>query len=483
MKKSLNITITLPFALSFLLACQPSLPQVPPASSHSPQTSSQPMASPSVSEQPSSSSSAPSVGPRLKVLAEDTQTQPRPSYAELQPLLDSPLVQKYNAFGFKLFKEIFAEEGHLQNLMISPLSIMLALALVYNGTEGESKAELEKVLELEGFSREEFNRLSGLLQRYLNHMQENSQIEVANSLWADIDDILILPDYVREVGLHYNARLALVDFQGEPKQVADAINGWISQKTRGMIDKILSEEQIRQAVLLLVNTVYFKAKWARPFDPKMVMEEPFYLDDQPPKNHPLMLHRKNHYKYLKNNNFHDSGAIELVSLNYLSEGESKEIGQFVMSILLPEKKKLAVVIQNLQGKDWAELLQQAQTQSKKGYVSIPRFEASYTNSHLEESLQKMGLQKIFDASQANFKRLTSQQTSVSQILHSTRIKVDESGTEAAAVTVVYYPVPFADFSSDFEFTADHPFFYAIHDETTGLILFMGTLINPEDVKK
>jgi len=390
------------------------------------------------------------------------------------------LVQKYNAFGFKLFKEIFAEEGHLQNLMISPLSIMLALALVYNGTEGESKAELEKVLELEGFSREEFNRLSGLLQRYLNHMQENSQIEVANSLWADIDDILILPDYVREVGQHYNARLALVDFQGEPKQVADAINGWISQKTRGLIDKILSEDQIRQALLILVNTVYFKAKWSSPFEEILSNKNKFTLLDKSVKES-IFMNDYGYFKYFKDN----YNSFQVLSL-YYERLNYKPLGQdlnLAMTILLPDQQTgLSELMQKIDQNQWGESLQKRDR--KRGSLSFPRFEATYGNGHVEAVLEKMNLIQIFDPIKANFRRLTPQKTYVSQILHSTRIKVNETGTEAAAVTVVYYPVPSVDYTpAAFEFKADHPFFYAIHDETTGLILFMGTLINPEDVKK
>lgn len=259
-------------SVSLLLAsCQPAL--MDPAPNH-------PSANPAPTASPSASPAATPETFEAQVLASDDQPVTPPDDAELERLLSSDLVARYNAMGFKLFQAIFAKEGHQKNILISPLSIMLAMAMAYNGAAGETRAQIAKVLELEGFSIAEFNELSSILWRSLVKSQSESlHVQIANSIWAD-KQISLRPEFIAQTQAHYQAQMAALDFRFEPEQSADVINDWISKRTNGLIQQVVNPKTVEAAILFLINTVYFKASWKQSFYDVWTQKQDFFLTEK-----------------------------------------------------------------------------------------------------------------------------------------------------------------------------------------------------------
>lgn len=458
-----------------LLACQAPLP---PAGET-------PRAQPTASSSAIISSPSPSSSPpTLRVLTDDTLFLPTqaPNPKELKELLDSGLVAKYNELGFKLFKTIFAKEGLKNNIMISPLSIMLALAMVYNGASGETRAEMARVFAIEGIAIEDFNRLSSNLWRSLVQNQDETKVQIANSLWPDIDSVL-KPSFIEVNRNAYQAQLTQLDFQGQPTKAAATINAWVEKRTNGLITKLLEEDDIREALLVLVNTVYFKANWSEVFEPKSTRPASFYLLDGTVLQHPMMPHTKN-FPYVKKQNgtqilTKDYEGLPRSAEELQNEPNRSSESRYVMTFILPEADdKLAEEVSILEQTTWQNLQESLKKNSKYGNILMPKFQASYKGA-LEGYLSELGMEQLFDRHKATLHNMTDSQAFVSSVIHETKIDLNEKGTEAAAATAVVVRLPSVSYEHpQFEFKADHPFLYLIHDAKTGAVLFIGSLINP-----
>ncbi len=426
---------------------------------------------------------SPSPSPQLiKTLSDDNAfpvTKP-PSPGELKELLDSGLVAKYNEMGFKLFKSIFAKEGLKQNIMISPLSIMLALGMVYNGASGETKAEMARVFAVEDIDIEEFNRLSNLLWRSLVQNQDDVKVKIANSLWLDLNGTL-KSSFVEVNRNTYQAQLSQLDFYKQPELAAKAINDWAEKRTNGLIKKLLTKQDVQEALLVLVNTVYFKTNWSKVFDTQNTQAASFELLNGTVIHHPMMP-QTNQFSYLKKAN-----GTEVLTKEYethLTSEEERLINpdrsweiRYAMTWILPQTgNQITQEVNGLNQEAWQNLKDRLEKSVQYGKILIPKFQASY-KGNLTGYLSELGMEKLFDPEKATLNNMTSGRAFVSTVIHETKIDLNEKGTEAAAATAVVIHLPSAP-TVTFEFKADHPFIYLIHDAKTGAILFIGSLINP-----
>ncbi|HSE37652.1 MAG TPA: serpin family protein [Blastocatellia bacterium] len=373
---------------------------------------------------------------------------------------DSRIVSANTTFGFKLLSEI-AKQDVGKNIFISPASVGLALAMTYNGAGGETKQGMERALEIQGMNHLRLNAAYSQLRAALESADPKVQLSIANSLWGK-KDITFNPDFIQRNKQYYGAEVTALDF-ADPGAPA-TINSWVSEKTRGKIDKIIDRID-EQAILFLINAIYFKGAWAAEFDKAKTREQPFTTLAGKQKRHPLM-HQTGKYRYYEGRGF------QAVSLPYGS-------GRVSMYIFLPANNStLAEFQKSLTTSNWDSWMSEfAET---NGELAVPRFRVEYEIG-LNEALRALGMGIAFDPDRADFSGIvkTSENVFISRVKHKTFAEVNEEGTEAAAATSVEMSVTSAMRPrKPFRMIVDHPFFCAIRDNTTGALLFIGSIIDP-----
>lgn len=374
--------------------------------------------------------------------------------------LDSRLVAGNERFGFKLFAEVTKQDAG-KNVFISPASVGLALAMTYNGAEGETKQAMSRALEAGGMSVDELNHAYAQLKAALDSPDPKVQLSIANSLWAK-KSITFKPDFIQRDKQFYGAEVTALDFNDPAAAVT--INSWVSDKTKGKIDKIVDQIDA-QSILFLINAIYFKGKWSVEFDKAKTKDDTFTTGSGQQKRHPMM---QQSGKY----NYYEDKTFQAVSLPYGA-------GRVSMYIFLPANSTSLVDLQkNLTAANWDSWMKQfVQTQ---GDISVPRFRVEYEIG-LNEALKALGMGIAFDPARANFTGMvqTSENAFISRVKHKTFAEVNEEGTEAAAATSVEMrATSVMRPPKTFRMIVDHPFFFAIRDNKTGTMLFMGSIVDP-----
>jgi serpin B len=381
-------------------------------------------------------------------------------------MTERELVAANTRFAFKLFNEIARQEG-ATNIFISPLSIALALAMTYNGAGGATARAMAETLELDGFSLDEVNRAyAELLATFESGVTGTSKdsdlvITLANALWGQ-PGIAFEPAFLQHSQSYYHAQVANLDFG--TSGALDTINGWVSQQTRGKIDHIF-DELSPLTILVLVNTVYFKGAWLRPFKESLTQGRAFHLPNSQQKQHPFM-EQSEYLPYYRGDGF------QAISLPY---GRS----QFSMDIFLPDEgSSLKDLLARLSAQSWA--LWTGRLNWTQGTLILPRFKTSY-ELDLNGTLKALGMGAAFDYLQADFTSMCQcdDPVYVSQVNHVTHVDVNETGTEAAAATGVAMALLGMAEDDAFTMLVDRPFLCAIRDTKTGNLLFLGSIVDPQ----
>ncbi len=374
-----------------------------------------------------------------------------------QNSVDPKLVAANVRFGFKLFSETLKREGN-KNVFVSPSSVAIALAMVYNGAAGETQQAMAKAMELQGISLSELNQANAELIKLLENPDPKVQLAIANSLWAR-QGIPFNPDFLQRNQQFYQAKVTELNFQ-DPKAVA-TINNWVSQNTRNKITEIV-DRLSPDDVMMLINAIYFKGNWSKQFDPATTKQEPFFLGNGRQKSHPLMT-QTGEYRYLENDQF------QAVSLPY---GNSQRMSMY---LFLPKSNStLSAFLQTLTADNWEQWMRQFR--NREGSIKIPRFKLEY-ETELVPVLSALGMENAF-TDRANFAGLSSVPVQIDQVKHKTFVEVNEEGTEAAAVTAIGIRATSIMPTERFDMVVNRPFFCAIRDNHTGTVLFMGAIAEP-----
>lgn len=371
--------------------------------------------------------------------------------------VDPQIVAADTSFGFALFGKLHADDPN-KNIFISPASISIALAMTYNGASGEVKQAMAKALGLQGMNLEQLNKANAAMLANMQWPGPGVTLNMANSLWAH-EGIDFKSDFLQRNRDYYDAEISTLDFSDPTSK--NRINGWIENKTDGRIRDMIN--QIGQnSILFLVNAIYFKGEWQDKFDTRDTRDGKFTLLDGSTKTVPMM-NREDDFRCLDEPDFR---AIEL------PYGK----GRLSMYVFLPNKESsLNEFVGTLAPENWKKWM----SGFRKGecVVSLPRFKVEY-EVELNDALKAMGMGAAFVESSTGWKAMTPMPTVfIDKVLHKSFVEVNEEGTEAAAATVVEMatkalpPVPF-------EFIADHPFFFAIRDNKTGVMLFAGAVVDP-----
>jgi len=373
------------------------------------------------------------------------------------PDLDDRLVTSQNTFGFKLFSQVM-QQAEGENVMISPSSVAIALSMTYNGASGDTQQAMADALALQGMSLEQVNQANAALATILENADPDVTIGIANSLWGR-EDMTFNPEFLQRNQDYYQAEVQMLDF-GDPG-AKDIINEWVSDSTEGKIPQIVNQIS-PENVLFLINAVYFNGTWSSPFNRQQTQQQPFYRLDGSQVEVPLMM-KGGEFRYLETEQFQG------VHLPY---GE----GRLSMVVLLPrEGSSLNDVQASLTAENWQTWMNQFGR--RPGMVQLPRFESEF-GTGLNDVLKTLGMDIAFDPNAADFSGMSDEQLYISDVQHKTYINVDEEGTEAAASTSVGISVTSAPIDPPFQMVCDRPFFYAIQDNETGAILFMGVMLDP-----
>jgi serine protease inhibitor len=369
-----------------------------------------------------------------------------------------PLITANRQFGFKLFSQL-REQAPDQNLFISPTSVATALSMAYNGANSTTQTAMATALQLNGLSLEDLNQAQASLRAALTNPEPEVQLTIANSLWAK-SGITFKPDFLASNQAAYAAQITQLDF-ADPA-APDTINAWVKENTQGKIPTVIDRINPDQ-VMFLINAIYFKGQWAHQFDSALTTERPFYLLDGTSKQQPSMT-QSDRYPYYETEQF------QAVSLPYGS-------GRMSLYLFLPKaNSSLGAFYQTLTAENWQTWTSRFSKQ--QGTIRLPKFKLEY-GVDLKSALSALGMGVAFAASQADFSNLSDVPTHIDQVRHKTWVEVNESGTEAAAVTSIGMTATSAMPGLPFQMTIDRPFFFAIYDHQTATLLFMGSLVDPE----
>jgi serine protease inhibitor len=387
------------------------------------------------------------------------KTAPQETTVKIEPLYVEANLQ----FGFRLLHEL-DERREAPNLFFSPLSASLALTMVLNGARNETYRQMAHALGYGDQPVERINTENALLLHLLRSPDPKTETLVANSLWVQ-QGFSLLPSFLQACQKHYEAEVDSVDFMQDREGAAERINGWVKQNTKGLIPKLFEPRDFSPLTrLVVVNTLYFKGKWQKPFDKQATREEEFHLEGGKVKRVPMM-HQSGKFDYLRGDGF------QAVALPYGA-------GELSFYLFLPDEgRSLQAFLKELTAERWAQWLKEFKPM--EGDVGLPRFriEATYP---LKEPLQAMGITDAFDPEKADLSGvapLTDGRLFITKALQKAVVEVDEEGTKAAAATGVVVSVT-AYNPNRFTLIANRPFFFIIRHNATGAILFMGIVREP-----
>ncbi len=370
-------------------------------------------------------------------------------------LNDKQLAQSSNEFGFKLFKNIAGDDGG-SNILISPLSISMALGMTLNGAAGETLEAMRETLEFSGMTEDEINKSYRNLIDFLGSLDPKVKLEIANSIWARLE-FVVEQEFLDINQSFFDAEVRQLDF-GDPSTV-DTINAWVSENTNGKIESII-ESISRDVVMYLINAVYFNAEWSDPFDTNSTINAAFYKMDGTITDCKLMRDWMDVPHV-----FNDE--LKAVELTY---GD----GTFGMVLILPNHGvELSEIIEQLDDEWWSSLVDLMVDRNLD--ISLPRFKFEFEDQ-LKDNLSSLGMDIAFDAGRADFTKINRNGgLFISRVKHKTFIRANEFGTEAAAVTLVEIS---RSSLPDPDFLANRPFLFAIRERQSGSILFIGQVTDP-----
>ena len=372
-------------------------------------------------------------------------------------LKSARVIETNNAFGLELLKSVLDAEKRA-NVMISPTSVSIALGMAYKGAEGATRDAFEEVLDYEGLSREEVIEITRELIHVLLTNVSGNLLEIANSLWYD-EGFPVFPEFISMNSHYFDAEVRQLDFAGA--EAVNTINQWVSSKTHGKIDEII--DSIDPAVMMiLINAIYFNCVWETEFDPDDTRQANFYNGDGSLFGQVDMMQLESTFMVSDDESFR---AIELPYKN----------GKFSMFLFLPREgisvNQLALELDGATWKNWMDSF----SEQEEFTVHMPRFEFEFDRS-LGDDLKAMGLDMAFDPQEADFSGISSIALHMADVIHKTYIKVNEEGTEAAAVTAVVMEITSVQPMN--ELRLDRPFLFAITENSSKSILFAGKMAEP-----
>ncbi|MGI5861344.1 MAG: serpin family protein [Myxococcales bacterium] len=373
------------------------------------------------------------------------------------------VVRGNNGFGADLLARL-RKPG--ENLLISPVSIQIAMAMTYAGARGQTETEIAQALRFT-LPQSELHPAFGTLDLALRSRGEGAQgkdgqpfrLRISNAAWAQ-RGYPFVPEYLDVLAQSYGAGVNLLDFIAAPEPSRQIINEWVAYETEDRIPELLAEGSITPDTrLVLTNAVYFNAAWEKQFDEAMTRPGTFHLADGTPVQVPTMA-QSEWFKYAEGADYQ---AIEL----------PYDGGELSMLVILPAAGQLSSFEQSFDEAKLSSIV--SALSDREVELRLPKFEFECKSS-LKDALVAMGMPNPFTPA-ATFTGISPTGTlAIADVVHQTFIAVDESGTEAAAATAVIIgdtSVPIT-----IPMVVDRPFLFAIRDVATGTVVFLGEVLDP-----
>lgn len=385
-----------------------------------------------------------------------------PASPTLQPIelnaTEKEMAAQQGDFASTLSLELCRQLGgeKTDNWLVSPFSLQCALGMLSNGAAEETHDEILYALGLSQYSQEEVNAYFKKLIEGLHTVNSAITVKTANSVWGNAG-VPLKEDFQKMNIENYSAMVSQLDFS-DPSAV-DQINAWCNQTTEGLIPSIL-EEVNPTATVYLLNSLYFKARWESEFAPEKTQEGDFTTSSgKVIKAHFMQTQRM--AAYVENEWFTST------SLSYLNDS-------YVMRLILPQPEiSINQVLQALSESDenlWKNTI------LAEINLKMPRFTLE-NKMDLTPTLQALGMKKAFSGG-ADFSSMSDVATYISLVQQATRLKVDEEGSEGAAVTVIGGETSPGMPEEKVDFFLDRPFLFQILEPATGTVLFMGQVGTP-----
>ncbi|KAF6136331.1 hypothetical protein GIB67_024471 [Kingdonia uniflora] len=355
----------------------------------------------------------------------------------------------------KFVESVGLKNAENSNFVFSPLSIQLALRLLATGSMGKT---LEQMLSfLNADSLDDLNSVSsGLIESLNTKTEGDTLLSCVGGVWID-QSLTIKPSFKEVANTIYRAETEVADFQNKFEEVRAQVNTWTKEATNGLIESILPPGSVNVATrFVLANTLYFKGVWETEFKKTLTKDSTFYLHDGSSVKVPFMT------TTINDPSCHCFEDFKGLRLPYKQCEDSSDLAMLAQ-------------IQN-SGKKYAHELSKKSDCYDVGKFRIPKFKISF-GFEASEALKEGGLGLPF-CSDAELDGIAAGKVKVSKIHHRSFIEVNEQGTKAAAVTasggIGMCPAP----PSKVDFVADHPFIFMVRDDKSGMILFMGHVLNP-----
>lgn len=373
-----------------------------------------------------------------------------------------------NAFGADLYEAIGAEAP--SNLVFSPASIMLAMAMTSAGARGATSLEMYDVLHANSTGaaglHSAMNSLSAQMAERNRRVRIDDEfadvsLNIANSLWGQ-RGITWNAEFLDLMATEYGAGMYTVDYAVRAEEARSAINSWVADETKDRIPQLIAPGVLTSdSRLTLVNAVYMKAPWIAQFDPAATRTGSFTTHDGSRVTVPFMQNTES-YGYASGD------AWTAIDLPYAG-------GELAMLVILPAEGALNIVEQGLRQGLYDDVV--GALQPANVTVSMPKFDLEM-KVDLKEILRSLGMRTAFQADSADFTGMTTEEKLfVSFVVHQATISVDENGTEAAAATASGMAGTSAP-TDIVEMRVDRPFIYAVRDVLTGGMLFLGRVGDP-----
>ena len=372
---------------------------------------------------------------------------------------EQELVNNNNDFAFNLFREIMNKQTREQSEIISPISITYALGMLNNGAAGDTQKQINKVL---GFGEAGTDGINDFCKKMLteaSNLDKLTKVMIANTIYMN-QGYQLNTDFVNKAKIYYDAEPETRNFaDGKTREV---INKWGSDHTQGMIPEVLKENEFDPtSISYLLNAIYFKGAWAERFDKGNTKDETFKGYNA--KKQVPMMSQEHEFNYQEN---------ELCQALCLPYGNNA----YRMTILLPkEGKTISDVLKTLTARTWQNYLWM---DGAIVDVKLPRFE-SESDVKLEDIMSTLGMPNAFNPNQAEFPNFCNKPTFISMMKQVAKIKLNEEGTEAAAITVIGMKDSSSGVPSEplhVSFHATRPFLYVISEQSTGTIFFIGKYV-------
>jgi serpin B len=375
-----------------------------------------------------------------------------------------PAAAGINAFGLDLYAQLANGNG---NLVFSPASIELALAMLRPGARGETARQMDAAMHSVGSDQmaAAISALQAALDSRSGTYKDDQgndvpvTLRIANSAFAQ-HGLTIEQAYLAALSARFDAGVRLVDFATDPDAARKLINDWVSQQTEQRIEGLLGPGSIDELTrLVLANAIYLKAPWQTQFSKDSTSTQPFTTADGQTVQVPMMSSQQT-------TAYAEGPGWQAVDLPYVG-------GDLSMTIILPDD--LAAFEQSLTADSLDSII--GKLSSTEVQLSLPKFNLE-TKTNLPQQLSALGMPLAFDAQQADFSGITTdQKLSVSDVIHQANITVDEAGTEAAAATAIVVGITALP-SKIARMDVNHPFLFALRDDPTGTILFLGRVTDP-----